>query len=191
MNNWKLAMAFVSLVLGPGFVACAQAPKPPVVSEIPMPDWPPFEMIYKDWSLNRGPNQAGGFVLVKLVYTNRTEWSSQILQDTHNPFGIGKSFGAFPTDPILSRPDDWLEPGMMQKWITQYNATVTPTEIEGINQMTYTEKIPCGKKEKCEFHTIETKAKYWAESDVPMEIIHVRDGVEGRRTTVTDFKWLK
>lgn len=175
------------------------------------PDWPPFQMTYEDWGLTRGRNESGGFIRVKLTYTDRYHWRTEILEDTGNPTSRGSTSDASPqalvhyaaqtqetsSIPIepgqAYRPDDWLAPGLITGWIAKYSATVTRTETDGINQMTYTEQVPCDPDAvKCERDNLEVvvQAKYWAEHDVPMEIMTTRDGVLRRKITVTGFTWL-
>lgn len=148
---------------------------------------------------------------VHVIYTDRYHWHTEMLQDTGNLPSAGSTTDASPealvhyaaqtketsSIPIESghgfRPDDWLAPGLITGWIGQYKATVTQTDTPGLNEMTYTEQVPCDPDAvKCEKENLETvvQAKYWAENDVPMEITYTRDGVLGRKITVTDFQWL-
>lgn len=173
------------------------------------PDFPPFEMTYKDWSLNRGVHQSGGHVQVKVIYTDRFHYRIEILEDTAKPDACGTTIEASPEAMVTNNPttgftssipvergiangvDDWLYPGLVQYWIATYDAAVGPTDIEGINQMTYSEQVPCIKEmDDCENYNVVVEAKYRTDQYIPMERVITRDGVERRRTTVLDFKWL-
>lgn len=174
------------------------------------PDLPPFEMTYKDWSLNRGINQSGGHVQVRVIYTDRFHYRIEILEDTAKPDARGTTIEASPEAMVTNNPatgfkssipvepgiangvDDWLYPGLVQHWISTYDATVTQTDIEGINEPRYTEQVPCIKEmDDCENYNVVVEVKYRTDQNIPMERVITRDGIERRRTTVLDFKWLE
>jgi hypothetical protein len=209
-----IALGVIGVVLVFG-VVFTFFPNPPVDSAAIPPEWPPFEMVYKDWGIQRATNgskENGGFVLVKLTYFDRYNYSIKVLEDTSMP-AVAGSRASFSPNQILSydartgeertipipsgesyRADDILEPGLVNRWISQYDAVVRPTETEGLNEMTYSEQVPCDPEVlKCEnkFLNVETYVKYWAENDVPMELKIIRDGVLRRHWTVTDFRWLE
>lgn len=191
------------------FVSYQQAESSSSVSE-----WPAFEMTYEDWGINRATNgskENGGYARAQVNYTNRYNYHFEILEDTSVPATVGTTVEMSPdayvnynawtgrtsTVPIAPgesyRVDDWLAPGLVSSWISKYDAVVKPTETEGVNQMSYSEQVPCDKSIfTCEkdYFSIETQVKFWAEHDVPMEIIKIRDGVLQRKITVTDFRWL-
>lgn len=175
-------------------------------------DWPGFELQYADWGQSRGINSSGGSVRVKLTYTNKTQWRSEILADSTVPESSGSytelspsalssynamtkqssSIAISPSESLYAA-DDWLIPGRIAKWREAYAPTITPTETDGIVQMSYTEQIPCDPEiSKCETSAYEvvTQIKYWADYDIPMEMTITRDGQLRRRVIVTDFKWL-
>lgn len=212
MKQSHLVILGIFLALGLSVVVLVMASGQKVIGAAESREFPAFEMVYEDWGQNRGTNGSGGFVQVKLTYTDRLHWRSEILFDSTVPEISGStsemssdifihydartkqsnSTPVNPEEPILA-VDDWLIPGKIAAELDKYDAAISPTDTPGIAQMSYTEQFPCDPEiVKCDMPILQvmTWTKYWAGSGLPIEMTITRDGQLRRHITTTEFKWL-
>ncbi len=171
--------------------------------------WPSFTMTYRDWSVNRGKNNTGGYVLVRLAYENSREWRADILEDTGAPDSAG-SFTQFSGNTVLGfnarfqttanqqipgddklAPDDWLVIGRINRLKATPNAVVQSISVPGILELVHTELVPCPKSvlPNCsvDSRTVTTRIRYREDNGIPLGMTVTIDGTLTREVTVIDF----
>ena len=174
--------------------------------------WPPFVMVYKDWSATRGSNHTPGYVVVRLTYRSARYYRSESLEDSVVPndagsfgeysgdkaFGFDAHFNYSTTRQVLpneppSAPAEWLVPGRIARLKRDHAATEQPTSKPGIFELTYVEQVPCDPRvARCKASSAQvvTRIQYRKDFMIPLGMTVTSDGILTHEITVSEFKLL-
>jgi|SRR5581483_10824128 hypothetical protein len=172
--------------------------------------WPPFTMVYTDWSATRGPDGTPGFVRARIIYQDSRHWRSEILEDSVMPSYAGsftefngKQLSGFnaafnhsatvnePNSPKLA-PDDWLLPGQISYLKQKPDISLQLTTKPGLDKLVRSEQIACDPDvSRCEkaISQIVTEILFDSKYELPMGMTVYSNNQKSRQVTVDEFSW--